>query len=108
MPHLKQNHCHDLANCCCIIQVDGFPPPIVTWTHNGRPVVTATDDPDSHRMLLPSSQLFFLKVVQGSRGGRGSDVGVYACTATNPETGFSVVSRNATLGISGRRGYISR
>ena len=88
--------------------MDGFPPPIVVRTHNGRPVVTATDDPDSHRMLLPSGQLFFLKVVQGSRGGRGSDVGVYACTATNPETGFSVFSRNTTLGIAGRRGNVNR
>jgi len=51
-------------------------------------------------MLLPSGQLFFLRIIHQKNG--RSDVGVYHCNATNPQTGLSVVSNNATLQIAGR------
>jgi len=79
-------------------KAEGDPTPVITWYRNGRPVVTANENPTSHRMLLPSGQLFFLKIVHKANR---SDVGVYHCNATNPQTGVSAVSRNATLQIAG-------
>lgn len=81
-------------------KVEGEPTPVVTWYRDGQLVVTANDSPTSHRMLLPNGQLFFLRVVRSKTG--DSDIGVYYCNATNPETKVSVISRNASLKIAGR------
>jgi len=43
----------------------------VTGSCDGQPVTTADDNPLSHRMLLPTGQLFFLRVVQSSEPGSG-------------------------------------
>lgn len=84
-------------------KAEGQPDPVITWYRNGHVVVTANENPSVDRMLLPSGQLFFLRVIppKPGRPSSVSDVGVYYCNATNPETGFSVISRNATLDIAG-------
>ena len=80
-------------------KAEGNPAPWITWYHNGQLVETANDNPILHRVLLPSGQLFFLRVVHNRNS--KSDIGVYYCNATNPQTGVSVVSNNATLQIAG-------
>jgi roundabout axon guidance receptor 2 len=89
---------NDPATLNC--KAEGRPDPIITWYRNGQPVVTANENPAVDRMLLPSGQLLLMKVSPAGKTGRPTDVGVYYCNATNPETGFSVVSRNATLDIA--------
>ena len=79
-------------------KAEGEPPPVVAWYRRGQPVITANENPSSHRMLLPSGQLFFLRVQHNSKN--VTDVGVYYCNATNPETRISVISNNATLDIA--------
>lgn len=79
-------------------KAEGEPNPIVTWYRNDKPIVTANDNPTSHRMLLPSGQLFFLRVIHNRHN--KPDVGVYYCNATNPETGAAAVSRTAILDIA--------
>lgn len=88
----------------------GDPPPVITWFKNGgERVATPDDNPTSHRMVLPGGQLFFLRVMHGgkssamssSAGGATSDAGIYQCRATNPVTGETAYSRNATLMIAG-------
>jgi len=86
-------------------KAEGDPTPVITWYRNGQPVVTANENPSSHRMLLPSGQLFFLRIIH-NRNGR-SDVGLYHCNATDPQTGVSVISNNATLQIAGQYTRIS-
>ena len=81
-------------------KAEGDPVPAVTWYRYGRPVVTANDNPTSHRMLLPSGQLFFLRVHHGARN--HTDLGVYYCNATNPQTGASAVSSEASMELAGR------
>ena len=87
-------------------KAEGQPTPSITWYRNGQPVVTANEDPTVDRMLLPSGQLFFLRVLAPGKAGRSasaaSDVGIYYCNATNQETGFSVISRNASLDLAGK------
>ena len=80
-------------------KAEGNPSPVITWYRNGEPVVTANENPSSHRMLLPSGQLFFLRIIHNKNS--KTDVGVYHCNATNPQTGESVISNNATLQIAG-------
>lgn len=60
-------------------------------------VKIAPQDARSHRVLLPSGGLFFLRVVHGRRE---SDGGVYWCEASN---GLGKArSRNATLTVAGK------
>lgn len=80
---------------------DGKPEPEITWYRNGQPVITANENPSSHRMLLPSGQLFFLRIIHNKNN--KPDVGSYYCMATNPVTKVSVRSRNATLEIGGKK-----
>ena len=80
-------------------KAEGTPTPVITWYRNGQPVVTANENPSSHRMLLPSGQLFFLRIIHNKNS--KSDVGVYHCNATNPQSGVTVLSNNATLQIAG-------
>jgi len=49
----------------------GDPTPTIAWYRDGQPVTTADDNPLSHRMLLPTGQLFFLRVVESSEPGSG-------------------------------------
>jgi len=35
-------------------KAEGDPTPVITWYRNGLPVVTANENPSSHRMLLPT------------------------------------------------------
>jgi len=81
-------------------KAEGVPTPVITWYRDGLPVTTANENPSSHRMLLPSGQLFFLRIINNKNS--KPDVGTYYCNATNPQTGVSAVSRNATLQIAGR------
>ena len=87
-------------------KAEGNPTPVITWYRDGQLVTTADDNPLSHRMLLPTGQLFFLRVAQSDGGGRRSDDGVYYCKATNPVTGNSVVSREAALSVAGQFIYM--
>jgi len=82
-------------------KAEGDPTPIITWYRDGQPVTTADDNPSSHRMLLPTGQLFFLRVAQSEGAGRRSDAGTYYCKATNPVTGNSAISREASLSVAG-------
>ena len=80
-------------------KAEGEPAPVITWYRYGQPVVTANDNPTSHRMLLPSGQLFFLRVHHSSRN--QTDLGVYYCNATSTQTGVSAVSNEASLELAG-------
>jgi len=88
---------NDPATLNC--KATGVPPPVITWYRDGVQVVTANENPLSYRMLLPSGSLFLVKVARNKNG--ESDVGVYYCNATNPDTKLSVLSRNVSLRIAG-------
>jgi roundabout axon guidance receptor 2 len=81
-------------------KAEGDPAPVITWYRNNEPVITANENPSSHRMLLPSGQLFFLRIIHNKNN--KPDVGVYHCVATNPVNKVSVQSTNATLEIAGK------
>ncbi|XP_068202976.1 roundabout homolog 3-like [Palaemon carinicauda] len=67
----------------------------ITWFRDGEQVVTSSQDHRSHRVLLPSGSLFFLRVATGRRD---SDAGTYWCVASN---GFGAArSRNASLVVA--------
>lgn len=73
-------------------KAEGIPTPTIQWYKDGIPLKIL---PESHRMILPSGELFFLKVVNTRRE---SDAGIYWCEAKN-EVGISR-SRNATLQLA--------
>lgn len=72
--------------------------PNVEWYKDGEHVETDKDDPRSHRMLLPSGSLFFLRIVHGRRS--KPDEGVYTCVARNYLG--EAVSRNASLEVASK------
>ncbi|KAG9351827.1 hypothetical protein JZ751_023078 [Albula glossodonta] len=62
-------------------KAEGRPTPTVEWYKDGERVETDRDNPRSHRMLLPSGSLFFLRIVHGRRS--KPDDGNYVCVARN-------------------------
>ncbi|ETE67651.1 Roundabout-like 2, partial [Ophiophagus hannah] len=77
-------------------KAEGRPTPIIEWYKDGERVETDKDDPRSHRMLLPSGSLFFLRIVHGRRS--KPDEGSYVCVARNYLG--EAVSRNASLEVA--------
>uniref|UniRef100_A0A3Q1J8R4 Roundabout, axon guidance receptor, homolog 3 (Drosophila) n=1 Tax=Anabas testudineus TaxID=64144 RepID=A0A3Q1J8R4_ANATE len=77
-------------------KAEGRPPPSIEWYKDGERVETDRDDPRSHRMLLPSGSLFFLRIVHGRRS--KPDEGIYTCVARN-YLGEDI-SRNASLEVA--------
>ncbi|XP_054440698.1 hemicentin-2 [Pteronotus mesoamericanus] len=66
-------------------EAQGFPPPLVTWTKDFRPVPAVTD----RHHLLPSGSLRLAPA-------RAGDSGVYECRASNPA---GSASRRYILGV---------
>uniref|UniRef100_A0A674IF92 Ig-like domain-containing protein n=1 Tax=Terrapene triunguis TaxID=2587831 RepID=A0A674IF92_9SAUR len=81
-------------------KAEGRPTPIIEWYKDGERVETDKEDPRSHRMLLPSGSLFFLRIVHGRRS--KPDEGVYVCVARNYLG--EAVSRNASLEVASEWG----
>ncbi|XP_076850952.1 tyrosine-protein phosphatase Lar-like, partial [Brachyhypopomus gauderio] len=77
-------------------KAEGRPTPTVEWYKDGERVETDKDDSRSHRMLLPSGSLFFLRIVHGRRS--KPDEGSYVCVARNYLG--EAVSRNASLEVA--------
>lgn len=77
-------------------KAEGRPSPTVEWYKDGERVETDKEDPRSHRMLLPSGSLFFLRIVHGRRS--RLDEGVYTCVARNYLG--EAISRNASLEVA--------
>lgn len=83
-------------------KAEGRPPPSIEWYKDGERVETDKDDPRSHRMLLPSGSLFFLRIVHGRRS--KPDEGVYTCVARNYLG--EAISRNASLDVASKASVI--
>nr|XP_015197453.1 PREDICTED: roundabout homolog 1 isoform X3 [Lepisosteus oculatus] len=77
-------------------KAEGRPTPTVEWYKDGERVETDKDDPRSHRMLLPSGSLFFLRIVHGRRS--KPDEGSYVCVARNYLG--EAISQNASLEVA--------
>ncbi|XP_043996661.1 roundabout homolog 2-like isoform X3 [Gambusia affinis] len=77
-------------------KAEGRPTPTVEWYKDGERVETDRENPRSHRMLLPSGSLFFLRIVHGRRS--KPDDGNYVCIARNYLG--EAVSRNASLEVA--------
>lgn len=79
-------------------KAEGRPAPTIEWYKGGERVETDKDDPRSHRMLLPSGSLFFLRIVHGRKS--RPDEGVYVCVARNYLG--EAVSHNASLEVASK------
>ncbi|XP_076131091.1 roundabout homolog 1-like [Alosa pseudoharengus] len=79
-------------------KAEGRPAPTVEWYKDGERVETDRDNPRSHRMLLPSGSLFFLRIVHGRRS--KPDDGSYVCVARNYLG--EAVSHNASLEVASK------
>ncbi|XP_047676568.1 roundabout homolog 1 isoform X8 [Tachysurus fulvidraco] len=77
-------------------KAEGRPIPTVEWYKDGERVETDRDDTRSHRMLLPTGSLFFLKIIHGRRS--KPDEGSYVCVARNYLG--EAVSHNASLEVA--------
>lgn len=77
-------------------KAEGIPEPEIRWFKDGAEISTSPREPSSHRVLLPTGSLFFLRVMQNKKE---HDGGVYWCEAAN-KVG-KVRSRNATLEVAG-------
>ncbi|XP_061105667.1 roundabout homolog 1-like [Conger conger] len=77
-------------------KAEGRPAPTVEWYKDGQRVETDRDNARSHRMLLPSGSLFFLRIFHGRRS--RPDEGVYVCVARNYLG--EAASRNASLEVA--------
>ncbi|XP_069748530.1 roundabout homolog 1 [Narcine bancroftii] len=77
-------------------KAEGRPSPTIEWYKDGERVETDRDDSRSHRMLLPSGSLFFLRIVHGRRS--KPDEGSYVCVARNYLG--EAVSHNASLEVA--------
>ncbi|KAL6471496.1 hypothetical protein MHYP_G00201460 [Metynnis hypsauchen] len=77
-------------------KAEGRPMPTVEWYKDGERVETDRDNSRSHRMLLPSGSLFFLRIVHGRRS--KPDEGSYVCVARNYLG--EAVSHNASLEVA--------
>ncbi|XP_073473137.1 roundabout homolog 2 isoform X12 [Aquarana catesbeiana] len=77
-------------------KAEGRPVPTIEWYKDLERVETDKDDPRSHRMLLPSGSLFFLRIVHGRRS--KPDEGNYVCVARNYLG--EAMSRNASLEVA--------
>ncbi|KAJ8378640.1 hypothetical protein AAFF_G00237640 [Aldrovandia affinis] len=80
------------------LQGGGAPRPHGGVVQGRERVETDREDPRSHRMLLPSGSLFFLRIVHGRRS--KPDEGVYVCVARNYLG--EAVSRNASLEVASK------
>lgn len=78
-------------------KADGIPEPEIKWFKDGIEVPTAPSNPESHRVILPTGSLFFLRVIQNKKE---HDGGNYWCEATN-KVG-TARSKNATLEVAGK------
>ncbi|XP_026228271.1 roundabout homolog 1-like isoform X2 [Anabas testudineus] len=77
-------------------KAEGRPTPTVEWYKDGERVETDRDNPRSHRMLLPSGSLFFLRIIHGRR--MKPDDGSYVCVARNYLG--QAISHNASLEVA--------
>ncbi|XP_017268156.1 roundabout homolog 1-like isoform X1 [Kryptolebias marmoratus] len=77
-------------------KAEGRPVPTVEWYKDGERVETDRDNPRSHRMLLPSGSLFFLRIIHGRRS--KPDDGSYVCIARNYLG--QAISHNASLEVA--------
>ncbi|MEQ2173043.1 Roundabout 2 [Goodea atripinnis] len=84
-------------------KAEGRPTPTVEWYKDGERVETDRENPRSHRMLLPSGSLFFLRIVHGRRS--KPDDGNYVCVARNYLG--EAVSRNASLEVARKLDFSS-
>lgn len=84
-------------------KAEGRPTPTIEWYKGGERVETDKDDPRSHRMLLPSGSLFFLRIVHGRKS--RPDEGVYICVARNYLG--EAVSHNASLEVASKSNGLS-
>ncbi|CAM4555789.1 unnamed protein product [Leuciscus chuanchicus] len=65
-------------------KAEGRPTPTVEWYKDGERVETDKDDPRSHRMLLPSGSLFFLRIVHGRRSKPDEGAWQGVCVFSDP------------------------
>ncbi|KAF7668911.1 hypothetical protein LDENG_00274730 [Lucifuga dentata] len=79
-------------------KAEGRPYPTVEWYKDGERVETEGDNPRSHRIMLPSGSLFFLRIIHGRRS--KPDDGSYVCVARNYLG--QAISHNASLEVASK------